>query len=80
MGKDFHWHLTMKCGEVLEKWHYIHQMDSVALKEGQGSTSVAKQCAWEHSIKILSSTIKSYNVEDNDKFKTTVTFECWGLC
>ncbi|XP_043430953.1 CXXC motif containing zinc binding protein isoform X1 [Prionailurus bengalensis] len=28
---------------------------------------------------ILSSTIKSYNAEDNEKFKTIVEFECRGL-
>lgn len=38
-----------------------------------------KLCARENSIDILSSTIKAYNAEDNEKFKTIVEFECRGL-
>ncbi|KAL2772528.1 CXXC motif containing zinc binding protein isoform 3 [Daubentonia madagascariensis] len=56
--------------------------DSVALKGGRGSASMVqkcKLCARENSIEILSSTIKPYNAEDNEKFKTIVEFECRGL-
>ncbi|KAM7097545.1 CXXC motif containing zinc binding protein isoform 2-T2 [Molossus nigricans] len=85
VGEDFRWYLKMKCGncgEISEKWQYIRQMDSVALKGGRGSASMVqkcKLCARENSIEILSSTIKSYNAEDNEKFKTIVEFECRGL-
>ncbi|XP_006149474.2 CXXC motif containing zinc binding protein [Tupaia chinensis] len=85
VGEDFRWYLKMKCGncgEVSEKWQYIRLMDSVALKGGRGSASMVqkcKLCARENSIEILSSTIKSYNAEDNEKFKTIVEFECRGL-
>lgn len=70
------------CGEISEKWQYIRLMDSVALKGGRGSASMVqkcKLCARENSIEILSSTITSYNAEDNEKFKTIVEFECRGL-
>ncbi|XP_035583636.1 CXXC motif containing zinc binding protein-like isoform X1 [Zalophus californianus] len=66
LGEDFRWYLK----------------DSVALKGGRGSASMVqkcKLCARENSIKILSSTIKSYNAEDNEKFKTIVEFECRGF-
>uniref|UniRef100_A0A673TMX8 CXXC motif containing zinc binding protein n=1 Tax=Suricata suricatta TaxID=37032 RepID=A0A673TMX8_SURSU len=85
LGEDFRWYLKMKCGncgEISEKWQYIRLMDSVALKGGRGSASMVqkcKLCARENSIEILSSTIKSYNAEDNEKFKTIVEFECRGL-
>ncbi|XP_012631739.2 CXXC motif containing zinc binding protein isoform X1 [Microcebus murinus] len=85
MGEDFRWYLKMKCGncgEISEKWQYIRLMDSVALKGGRGSASMVqkcKLCARENSIEILSSTIKPYNAEDNEKFKTIVEFECRGL-
>ncbi|KAM5322865.1 CXXC motif containing zinc binding protein isoform 1-T1 [Glossophaga mutica] len=85
VGEDFRWYLKMKCGncgEISEKWQYIRLMDSVALKGGRGSASMVqkcKLCARENSIEILSSTIRSYNAEDNDKFKTIVEFECRGL-
>ncbi|XP_025722421.2 CXXC motif containing zinc binding protein-like isoform X2 [Callorhinus ursinus] len=85
LGEDFRWYLKMKCGncgEISEKWQYIRLMDSVALKGGRGSASMAqkcKLCARENSIEILSSTIKSYNAEDNEKFKTIVEFECRGF-
>ncbi|KAK7801351.1 hypothetical protein U0070_003636 [Myodes glareolus] len=48
-------------------------MDSVVLKGGRGSASrvqKCKLCARENSTEILSSTIKSYNAEENEKFKT----------
>nr|KAF6504557.1 CXXC motif containing zinc binding protein [Rousettus aegyptiacus] len=41
------------CGEISEKWQYIRQMDSVALKGGRGSASMVqkcKLCARENSI------------------------------
>ncbi|XP_074190841.1 CXXC motif containing zinc binding protein isoform X1 [Rhinolophus sinicus] len=85
VGEDFRWYLKMKCGncgEISDKWQYIRLMDSVALKGGRGSASMVqkcKLCARENSIEILSSTIKSYNAEDNEKFKTVVEFECRGL-
>eukprot|EP00070_Physeter_catodon_P016924 XP_023975731.1 CXXC motif containing zinc binding protein isoform X1 [Physeter catodon] len=70
------------CGEISEKWQYIRLMDNVALKGGRGSASMVqkcKLCSRENSIEILSSTIKPYNAEDNEKFKTIVEFECRGL-
>nr|XP_012301211.1 UPF0587 protein C1orf123 [Aotus nancymaae] len=85
VGEDFRWYLKMKCGnsgEISDKWQYIRLMDSVALKGGRGSASMVqkcKLCARENSIKILSSTIKPYNAEDNENFKTIVEFECQGL-
>ncbi|KAM9242856.1 CXXC motif containing zinc binding protein isoform 3-T3 [Dugong dugon] len=92
VGEDFRWYLKMKCGncgEISEKWQYIRLMvtappttDSVALKGGRGSASMVqkcKLCSRENSIEILSSTIKSYNAEDSERFKTIVEFECRGL-
>ncbi|XP_017535303.1 CXXC motif containing zinc binding protein isoform X1 [Manis javanica] len=76
------WMKCGNCGEISEKWQYIRLMDNVALKGGRGSASMVqkcKLCARENSIEILSSTIKSYNAEDNEKFKTIVQFECRGL-
>ncbi|XP_067582282.1 CXXC motif containing zinc binding protein isoform X2 [Pseudorca crassidens] len=66
VGEDFRWYLK----------------DNVALKGGRGSASMVqkcKLCSRENSIEILSSTIKPYNAEDNEKFKTIVEFECRGL-
>ncbi|KAG8132422.1 hypothetical protein E2320_010276 [Naja naja] len=68
VGEDFRWYLKLKCGncnEVSEKWQYLRLMDSHPLKGGRGN--------------ILSQTIKPYNAEDNETFKTIVEFECRGL-
>ncbi|XP_044094197.1 CXXC motif containing zinc binding protein isoform X2 [Neovison vison] len=76
------WMKCGNCGEISEKWQYIRLMDSVALKGGRGSASMVqkcKLCARENSIEILSNTLRSYNAEDNEKFKTIVEFECRGL-
>ncbi|NWI58270.1 CA123 protein, partial [Calyptomena viridis] len=70
------------CGEVSEKWQYLRLMDSAPLKGGRGSATMVqkcKLCSRENSIDILSQTIKPYNAEDSEKFKTIVEFECRGL-
>ncbi|XP_053549430.1 CXXC motif containing zinc binding protein isoform X1 [Bombina bombina] len=85
LGEDFRWFLKLKCGncgEVSDKWQYITQMDSVPLKGGRGSASMVqkcKLCSRENSIDILSSSLRPYNAEDSDTFKTIVEFECRGL-
>ncbi|XP_015278780.1 PREDICTED: UPF0587 protein C1orf123 homolog isoform X1 [Gekko japonicus] len=85
VGEDFRWYLKLKCGncgEVSEKWQYLRLMDSHPLKGGRGSATMVqkcKLCSRENSIDILSHTIKPYNAEDNETFKTIVEFECRGL-
>ncbi|XP_025062446.1 UPF0587 protein C1orf123 homolog isoform X2 [Alligator sinensis] len=85
VGEDFRWYLKLKCGncgEVSEKWQYLRLMDSAPLKGGRGSATMVqkcKLCSRENSIDILSHTIKPYNAEDSEKFKTIVEFECRGL-
>ncbi|XP_032074374.1 CXXC motif containing zinc binding protein isoform X3 [Thamnophis elegans] len=77
--------MGLKCGncnEVSEKWQYLRLMDSHPLKGGRGSATMVqkcKLCSRENSIDILSQTIKPYNAEDNETFKTIVEFECRGL-
>ncbi|XP_014794847.1 PREDICTED: UPF0587 protein C1orf123 homolog isoform X1 [Calidris pugnax] len=84
-GEDFRWYLKLKCGncgEVSEKWQYLRLMDSAPLKGGRGSATMVqkcKLCSRENSIDIISQTIKPYNAEDSEKFKTIVEFECRGL-
>ncbi|CAN0272513.1 unnamed protein product [Bubo scandiacus] len=84
-GEDFRWYLKLKCGncgEISEKWQYLRLMDSAPLKGGRGSATMVqkcKLCSRENSIDILSQTIKPYNAEDSEKFKTIVEFECRGL-
>ncbi|CAM2119051.1 CXXC motif containing zinc binding protein [Caretta caretta] len=85
VGEDFRWYLKMKCGncgEISEKWQYLQLMDSAPLKGGRGSATMVqkcKLCSRENSIDILRDTIKPYNAEDSEKFKTVVEFECRGL-
>ncbi|XP_053103158.1 CXXC motif containing zinc binding protein isoform X4 [Hemicordylus capensis] len=65
-GEDFRWYLK----------------DSHPLKGGRGSATMVqkcKLCSRENSIDILSHTMKPYNSEDNETFKTIVEFECRGL-
>ncbi|XP_048457668.1 CXXC motif containing zinc binding protein isoform X2 [Rhincodon typus] len=65
-GDDFRWYLK----------------SSVPLKGGRGSASMiqkCKLCSRENSIDILKDTIKPYNADDSEKFKTIVHFECRGL-
>ncbi|XP_054452311.1 CXXC motif containing zinc binding protein isoform X1 [Anoplopoma fimbria] len=85
LGDDFRWFLKLKCGncgEIPDKWQYVTLEESVPLKGGRSSASMVqkcKLCARENSIDILGDTIKPYNVEDSESFKTMVQFECRGL-
>ncbi|XP_007910416.2 CXXC motif containing zinc binding protein isoform X1 [Callorhinchus milii] len=84
-GEDFRWYLKLKCAncrEASDKWQYISLMESVPLKGGRSSASMVqkcKLCSRENSIDILRDTIKPYNTEDSERFKTVVHFECRGL-
>ncbi|XP_075924699.1 CXXC motif containing zinc binding protein isoform X2 [Petromyzon marinus] len=84
-GEDFRWYLKLKCancGEVSDKWQYISLQESAPLKGGRGSASMVqkcKLCSRENSIDILKDSMKPYNAEDSETFKTVVVFECRGL-
>ncbi|KFQ45187.1 UPF0587 protein C1orf123, partial [Nestor notabilis] len=84
-GEDFRWYLKLKCGncgEVSEKWQYLRLLDSAPLKGGRGSATMVqkcKLCSRENSIDILSQTIKPYNAEDSEKFKTIVEKNCFSI-
>ncbi|XP_074077505.1 CXXC motif containing zinc binding protein isoform X2 [Macrotis lagotis] len=66
VGDDFRWYLK----------------DRAPLKGGRGSATMVqkcKLCSRDNSIDILSNSIKPYDAEDSEKFKTIVEFECRGL-
>ena len=43
------------------------------------SSSTLQLCGRENSIDIIPDSITSYNITDNNKFKTIVVFDCRGL-
>ncbi|KAK3567920.1 hypothetical protein QTP86_027260 [Hemibagrus guttatus] len=83
------------CGEISDKWQYITALDSMPLKGGRGSASMVQKCKlcsrensigyavrltqWISPTDILKDTITPYNLEDSERFKTMVQFECRGL-
>jgi len=84
-GEDFRWYLKLKCancGEVPDHWQYLTQDEKQPLKGGRGEASAVikcKLCGRENSIDILPDTITSYDMENNNKYKTIVVFDCRGL-
>jgi len=84
-GEDFRWYLKLKCancGEVPENWQYINQEEKQPLKGGRGEASAVikcKLCSRENSIDILSDSLKSYDMSDNNQYKTIVVFDCRGI-
>merc|ERR1719168_194809 len=84
-GEDFRWCLKMKCancGETPNHWQYVDQTEKKPLKGGRGEACAVikcKLCGRENSIDILPDSISSYNMSDNNKFKTIVVFDCRGL-
>uniref|UniRef100_A0A8D0F6H8 CXXC motif containing zinc binding protein n=1 Tax=Strix occidentalis caurina TaxID=311401 RepID=A0A8D0F6H8_STROC len=81
-GEDFRWYLKVRRRRGLREVGEAVLGDSAPLKGGRGSATMVqkcKLCSRENSIDILSQTIKPYNAEDSEKFKTIVEFECRGL-
>ncbi|XP_031568015.1 UPF0587 protein v1g245604-like [Actinia tenebrosa] len=84
-GDDFRWYLKLKClncGEETKQWIYLCSMESVAIKGSRGSAnyvSKCKLCGRENSLDIIKDSIKEYNADDSNHFKTMVTFDCRGL-
>nr|CAG4636641.1 EOG090X0HQJ [Eubosmina coregoni] len=84
-GEDFRYYIKVKCGscnEESDKWIYITQSDSVDVKGGRGTANLVlkcKLCSRENNMDIIPDSLKSYNDEDQGKFKTIVQFECRGM-
>ncbi|XP_014668654.1 PREDICTED: UPF0587 protein C1orf123-like [Priapulus caudatus] len=84
-GDDFRWYLKLKClncGEVGDKWQYLTLLESTALKGGRGHASLVTKCRFcmrENSIDILKDLIQPYTIDDNNRFKTMVVFDCRGV-
>lgn len=53
--------------------------DGLCGTERRPPRSKSASCVHGRTIEILSNIIKSYNAADNEKFKTVLEFECWGL-
>nr|CAG4651458.1 EOG090X0HQJ [Simocephalus serrulatus] len=84
-GEDFRWYLKVKCGscnEVSDKWIYITQSESNDVKGGRGTANLVvkcKLCSRENNMDIIPESLKTYNDEDQNKFKTIVQFDCRGM-
>lgn len=84
-GEDFRWYLKIKCsscGEVTESWNYVTLEESLPMKGSRGTASMVSKCKFcsrESSMDILKDSIKPYNEEDSERFKTVVAFECRGI-
>jgi len=82
---NFQWHLKIKCtqcGEVPEHWQYATLSEEQALKGGRGSANFiykCKLCSKQNSLDIIEDSVVSYDMLDNNKFKTIVIFDCRGL-
>lgn len=82
-GNDFRWCLKLRCsncGESSDKWNYLSLSEEVSLPHGQVHLTIkCKLCSRVNSVTIISDSIKSYLEEDQDKFKSIVTFDCRGV-
>lgn len=84
-GSDFRWYLKFSCnncGEVSEKWNYASLDESTPAQRGNAINhfiSKCKLCSRENSMTILEDSIKPYNSDDQNRFKTIVCFDCRGI-
>lgn len=84
-GSDFRWYFKFSCnncGEVSEKWNYASLDESTPAQRGNAINhfiSKCKLCSRENSMTIIEDSIKSYNSDDQGKFKIIVCLECRGI-
>ncbi|XP_016660101.1 CXXC motif containing zinc binding protein isoform X2 [Acyrthosiphon pisum] len=88
-GEDFRWYLKFRCtncGEESDKWIYLSQDITVPMKGSRGQANLVtkcKMCSRDSSLvlfsDILPDTISKYTIEDSNKFKSIVTFDCRGI-
>ncbi|XP_028404449.1 UPF0587 protein v1g245604-like [Dendronephthya gigantea] len=84
-GEDFRWYLKVKClncGEENPSWIYVTLEDSQPVKGGRGNANFVthcKLCGRQNSLDILKDSICLYKIQDNNRFKTLVSFDCRGL-
>ncbi|XP_060842766.1 CXXC motif containing zinc binding protein isoform X1 [Rhopalosiphum padi] len=84
-GEDFRWYLKFRCtncGEESDKWIYLSQDVTVPMKGSRGQANLVtkcKMCSRDSSLDILPDTISKYTIEDSNKFKSIVTFDCRGI-
>ncbi|CAF0713683.1 unnamed protein product [Brachionus calyciflorus] len=82
--EDFRWYLKLKCqscGEVSPNFQYLTQEESSELKGNRSYANLVSKCKLchrENSINILPETLKSYNADDSENFKTIIVFDCRG--
>jgi len=85
VGDNFRWYLKLKCSHCNEEtpdFVYLSLLDRQPLKGGRGSASLVlkcKLCAREHSIDIISDSLRQYTADDVPLYKTIVVFDCRGV-
>ncbi|XP_050053511.1 CXXC motif containing zinc binding protein isoform X2 [Aphis gossypii] len=82
-GEDF------RCFDVqiVEKsptngYTYLKMLVTVPMKGSRGQANLVtkcKMCSRDSSLDILPDTISKYTIEDSNKFKSIVTFDCRGI-
>ncbi|XP_015118711.1 CXXC motif containing zinc binding protein [Diachasma alloeum] len=84
-GPDFRWCVQFtcsNCGEKSDKWNYISLSDQVPAEHGRDVfhfSCKCKLCSRVNTVTILGDSVKSYGVEDLEKFKRIVVFDCRGI-
>ncbi|XP_020624909.1 UPF0587 protein C1orf123 homolog isoform X3 [Orbicella faveolata] len=71
--EDFRWYLKLQCqncGEGTKDWVYMCLSESQAIKGSRGSASFVSKC------KLCG---RENSMDDSNKFKTMVAFDCRGL-
>lgn len=70
------------CGEVSEKWHDITESEKFPGKTGRSENNYiakCKMCGRENCLDIVPGSNASYTIDDSEKFKSIVAFECRGI-
>ncbi|XP_030756664.1 UPF0587 protein CG4646 [Sitophilus oryzae] len=82
---DFSFSLKLKCtgcGEISDKWHDVTESEKYPGKTGRSENNYiakCKMCGRENSLDIISGSNASYTIEDSEKFKSIVSFDCRGI-
>ncbi|CAB4006612.1 Hypothetical predicted protein [Paramuricea clavata] len=72
----------LNCGEENPSWIYVTLEESQAIKGSRGNANFVthcKLCGRQNSLDIMKDSICSYRIQDNNTFKSIVSFDCRGL-
>ncbi|PAA51775.1 hypothetical protein BOX15_Mlig028140g2, partial [Macrostomum lignano] len=85
VGDDFRWYIRLRClncGDETPELVYVCLDEEHEIHGSRGTAHLVikcKLCHRENTLSILPDSIASYDLDDSNKFKSIVVFDCRGV-